>query len=82
MNITLEQKAMLILDDCRTKIKKGVWGCFITHMHLVPEINIDRAVKDMALFVVDEKISESKFFEPHGSRQEELLQIKKLIQKI
>jgi hypothetical protein len=51
-------------------------------MHLVPEINIDRAVKDMALFVLDEKISESQFFEPHGTRQEELLQIKKLIEKI
>jgi hypothetical protein len=82
MNLKIEQKAMLILDECRTKIKKGVWGCFITHMHLVPEINIDRAVKDMALFVLDEKISESQFFEPHGNRQEELLQIKKLIEKI
>ena len=82
MNITLEQKAMLILDECRKKIKVGVWSCVVTHMHLVPEINIDRAVKDMALFVLDEKILESQFFEPHGSRQEELLQIKKLIQKI
>jgi hypothetical protein len=82
MNITVEQKAMLILDECRTKIKEGVWGCFITHMHLVPEINIDRAVRDIAIYVLDEKISESQFFEPHGSRQEELLQIKKLIEKI
>ncbi len=51
MNITVEQKAMLILDECRTKIKEGVWGCFITHMHLVPEINIDRAVRDIAIYV-------------------------------
>lgn len=82
MNITIEQKAMLLLDECRKRIKVGVWGCVVTHLHLVPEINIDRAVKDMALYVIEEKISESQFFEPHGSRQEELLQIKKLIEKI
>jgi hypothetical protein len=82
MNLTVEQKAKIIIDECRHKIRLGVWGSFITHLHLVPEINIDRAVKNMALYVVDEKISESQFFEPHGSRQEELLQIKKLIQKI
>jgi hypothetical protein len=82
MNLTPEQKATIILDECRNKIKTGVWGSFITHLHLVPEINIDRAVKSMALYVVDEKISESQFFEPHGSRQEELLQIKKIIEKI
>jgi hypothetical protein len=82
MNLTPEQKATIILDECRNKIKTGVWASFITHLHLVPEINIDRAVKNMALYVVDEKILESQFFEPHGSRQEELLQIKKIIQKI
>jgi hypothetical protein len=82
MNLTVEQKATIIVDECRYKIRLGVWGSFITHLHLVPEINIDRAVKNVALYVINEKIIESQFFEPHGSRQEELIQIKKIIEKI
>jgi len=53
MEFTPNQDALILLRDCRSIIQTGTWGCFPHNLNLIPEINIDRAVKDMAKYIAE-----------------------------
>jgi hypothetical protein len=78
MEFTPNQDAIILLSDCRTKIKTGTWACFPHNLHLVPEINIDRAVRDMAIYIAD---SQQRELLKHGIETDHWKQVKTIIEK-
>lgn len=78
MDFTPNQDATILLSDCRSIINTGTWGCFPTHLHLVPELNIDRAVKDMAIYIAE---SNHRTLEKLGIVSDHWLQVKSILQK-
>lgn len=52
------EQAEELKADARKLIQTGIWSCVVTHLHLVPEINVDKAVKAICLYMVDKIIDE------------------------
>jgi hypothetical protein len=78
MEFTPNQDAVILLSDCRSKIQTGTWGCFPTHLHLVPELNIDRAVKDMAIYIAE---GYNRELIKHGIETDHWKQVRTIIEK-
>lgn len=78
MDFTPNQDAVILLSDCRSKIQTGTWGCFPTHLHLVPELNIDRAVRDMAIYIAE---SNQRTLDKIGIESDHWIQVKTIIEK-
>jgi isopentenyl phosphate kinase len=60
-------------------IRIGVWACVPTHLHLVPEIHSDRAVKDTSILMVDNIIDELTE-ERKTSRVQHFIDVKKILE--
>lgn len=52
------EQAEILKSDARKLIQSGIWSCVVTHLHLVPEVNVDKAVKAMCIYMVDKIIDE------------------------
>lgn len=52
------EQAEILKSDARKLIASGIWSCVVTHLHLVPEVNVDKAVKAMCIYMVDKLIDE------------------------
>lgn len=52
------EQAEILKSDARKLIESGIWSCVVTHLHLVPEVNVDKAVKDICIYMVDKLIDE------------------------
>lgn len=78
MDFTPNQDATILLSDCRSKIQTGTWACFPHNLHLIPEINIDRAVRDMAIYIAEGYHRELL---RHGIETDHWLQVKSILQK-
>ncbi len=78
MEFTPNQDAIILLSDCRSKIQTGTWACFPHNLHLIPEINIDRAVKDMAKYIAE---GYNRELLKHGIESEHWQEVKTIIEK-
>jgi hypothetical protein len=76
---TPEQTANNIMMEVSKIIRIGVWACVPTHLHLVPEIHSDRAVKDTSILMVDNIIDELTE-EGRTSRIQHFIDVKKILQ--
>jgi hypothetical protein len=76
---TPEQTANNIMMEVSKIIRIGVWACVPTHLHLVPEIHSDRAVKDTSILMVDNIIDELTE-EGKTSRVQHFIDVKKILQ--
>lgn len=52
------EQAEILKSDARKLIESGIWSCVVTHLHLVPEVNVDKAVKAICIYMVDKLIDE------------------------
>lgn len=52
------EQAEILKSDARKLIQSGIWSCVVTHLHLVPEVNVDKAVKAICIYMVDKIIDE------------------------
>ena len=76
---TPEQTANNIMMEVSKIIRIGVWACVPTHLHLVPEIHSDRAVKDTSILMVENIIDELTE-EGKTSRAQHFIDVKKILQ--
>jgi len=76
---TPEQTANNIMMEVSKIIRIGVWACVPTHLHLVPEIHSDRAVKDTSILMVDNIIDELTE-ERKTSRVQHFIDVKKILE--
>ena len=76
---TPEQTANNIMMEVSKIIRIGIWACVPTHLHLVPEIHSDRAVKDTSILMVDNIIDELTE-EGRASRIQHFIDVKKILQ--
>jgi hypothetical protein len=76
---TPEQTANNIMMEVSKIIRIGIWACVPTHLHLVPEIHSDRAVKDTSILMVDNIIDELTE-EGRTSRIQHFIDVKKILQ--
>jgi RNA-binding protein YlmH len=53
-----QQTANRITEEVYKAIDSGVWSCVLTHLHLVPEKNIDKAVFYVSILLLDSLIDE------------------------
>lgn len=79
IEFTPNQDALILLRDCRSKIQIGTWGCFPYNLNLIPEINIDRAVKDMAKYIAE---GYDRELLRHGIETDHWKQVRTIIDKL
>jgi hypothetical protein len=74
-----QQAADRIMEEVSMIIDSGVWSCIPTHLHLVPEKNIDKAVFFVSIFMLESLIDELTE-EGRISKANHFIEIKKIIQ--
>ena len=77
---TPEQTANNIMMEVSKIVRIGIWACVPTHIHLVPEIHSDRAVKDTSILMVDNIIDELSQ-EGITPRVQHFIDVKKILEK-
>lgn len=81
MTSTPQQTANNIKLEMEKILKMGVWACVPTHLHLVPEINYERAVKDTSILLVENIIMELEQ-EGRYNRLPHFIEVKEILQKL
>ena len=78
---TPQQTANNIVLEMEKILKMGVWACVPTHLHLVPEIHSERAVKETSILLVDNIITELEQ-EGRYNRIPHFIEVKEILEKL
>lgn len=78
---TPQQTANNIVLEMEKILKMGVWACVPTHLHLVPEIHSERAVKETSILLVDNIITELEH-EGRYNRLQHFLEVREILEKL
>jgi hypothetical protein len=78
METTPQQTANRITEEVYKGIDSGVWSCIPTHLHLVPEKNIDKAVFYVSVLLLNSLIDELLPISP--SKAQHFIDTKKIIE--
>lgn len=78
---TPQQTASNIKLEMEKIMNIGVWACVPTHLHLVPEINHQRAVKETSILLVDNIIMELEQ-EGRYNRLPHFIEVKSILENL